>query len=192
MGIRRLLVVAVLAGALLALAAASAQAAVGVEKVSRRGGKPGTPVTITLGCGFCFPPCVGPRGERRPKGFAHGPCMLGTKQDPPASFGISLVPRSRAPELIECGPNAFCSPSTLAPPRRTPFRFLGNAVPPPGGNNPESGEPPRYLLDFTIPDVRPGAYLYEIWCDVCAEGKRGSLISVPASRLWRLAVRPPG
>jgi hypothetical protein len=183
---------AALAGALLALAAASAQAAVGVEKVSRRGGEPGTQVTLTLGCGFCFPPCVGPKGERRPKGFDHGPCMLGTKQDPPASFGISLVPRSRAPQLFECGPNALCSPSTLAPPRRAPFRFLGDAVPPPGGNNPESGEPPRYLLDFTIPGLRPGAYAYEIWCDVCAEGKRGSLISVPGSRLWRLAVRPPG
>ncbi len=192
MEIRRSLIVAALAGALLALTAASAHAAVGVEKVSRRGGEPGKPVTLTLGCGFCFPPCVGPRGERRPKGFEHGPCMLGTKQDPPASFGISIVPRSRAPQLYQCGANALCSPSTVAPPRRAPFTFLGHAVPPAAGNNPESGDPPRYLLDFAIPDLRPGAYAYEIWCDVCAEGKRGALISAPESRLWRLTVRPPG
>ena len=191
MEIRRSLALVALAAALLAFAAASAQAAVGVEKVSRHGGKPGTPVTLTLGCGFCFPPCVGPKGERHPKGFERGPCMLGTKEDPPASFGVSLVPRSEAPAPFECGPNALCSPSTLAPPRRAPFTFLGQAVPPPGGNNPESGEPPRYLLDFAIPDLDPGAYAYEIWCDVCAEGKRGSLISAPDSWLWRLAVQAP-
>lgn len=191
MGIRRTLVVAVLAGALVALAATSARAAVGVEKASHHGGAPGTPVTLTLGCGFCFPPCVGPKGERHPAGFERGPCILGPKADPPTSFGISLVPRSQAPEPFRCGPNALCSPQTMAPPRRAPFTFLGRAVPPPGGNNPETGEPPRYLLEFAIPELSPGAYVYEIWCDACAEGRRGSLISAPDSRRWQLMVRPP-
>lgn len=181
---------AVLAVVLMALMATSARADVGVEKVSRHGGAPGTPVTLTLGCGFCFPPCVGPKGQRHPKGFEHGPCMLGTKGDPPAWFGVSLVSRSRAPQLAECGPNALCPPLTLAPPRRTPFTYLGRAVPPPGGNDPEGGDPPRYVLDFMIPNLRPSAYAYEIWCGVCAEGKRGALISAPDSRLWRLSVRP--
>lgn len=185
------LAAAALAMALMALTATAARGDVGVEKVSRHGGAPGASVTLTLGCGFCFPPCVGPKGERHPKGFEHGPCMLGTKEDPPAWFGVSLVPRSRAPQLIECGPNALCAPSTLAPPRRAPFTYLGRAVPPAGGNDPESGEPPRYELDFTIPDLRPGAYAYEIWCDVCVEGRRSSLISAPDSRLWRLTVRAP-
>jgi len=178
-----------LAAVLMALAAMPAHADVGVEKVNRHGGAPGTSVTLTLGCGFCFPPCVGPKGQRHPKGFDHGPCMLGTKKDPPAWFGVSVVPRSRAPQLLECGPNALCPPSTLAPPRRAPFTYLGRAIPPPGGNDPESGDPPRYLLDFTIPDLRPGAYAYEIWCGVCAAGREGSLISAPDSRLWRLSVR---
>lgn len=72
------------AAAILSLAlAASAGGAVGVEKISHRGGPPGRSVTLTIGCGFCFPPCVGPKGERHPKGFDHGPCMLGTKKDPP-------------------------------------------------------------------------------------------------------------
>lgn len=174
----------------MALAATPAHAAVGVEKVSRHGGAPGSSVTLTLGCGFCFPPCVGPKGRRHPKGFDHGPCMLGMKEDPPAWFGVSLVSRSRAPQLHECGPKALCPPSTLAPPRRPPFTYLGRALPPVGGNDPESGDPPRYLLDFTIPDLRPGSYAYEIWCGVCAPGRPGSLISAPDSRLWRLRVRP--
>ena len=69
-----------------------------------------------------------------------------------------------------------------------PYSFLGRAVPPPGGNDPGSGEP-RYLLQFKIPNLRPGSYLYEIWCGVCEKGARGSLISVPASPLWQLQVR---
>jgi hypothetical protein len=175
-----------------ALAAAGASAAVGVQGVSRHGGEPGTEVTLTLGCGFCYPPCKGPKGDRHPEGFDRGPCMLGTKAEPPASFGVSLVPRSEAPEPHPCGPRAVCSPETPAPPRRDPYTLLGLAVPPPGGNNPEHGDLPRYLLRFTIPELREGAYAYVIWCDACLGGKRGSLLSDPASRLWRLAVRRPG
>jgi hypothetical protein len=174
---------------MLLLAVTPADAAVGVEKVSRGGGEPGDPVTLTLGCGFCFPPCVGPKGERHPKGFDHGPCMLGTKRDPPASFGISLVSRSRAPQLVECGTGPICTPSTLGPPHRAPYSFLGRAVPPPGGNDPGSGEPPRYLLQFEIPNLQPGSYVYEVWCGACEKGARGSLISAPESPLWQLQVR---
>ena len=178
---------------LCALAASGASAAVGVEKVSRGGGEPGDEVTLTLACGFCFPPCKGPKGHRHPEGFDHGPCMLGTKgAEPPPSFGISLVPLSKAPQPYRCAPRALCSPGTLAPPNRSPYTYLGLAVPPPGGNNPEHGDPPRYLLNFTIPNLPAGAYAYVIWCDSCMEGKRGSLISSPTSRLWRLAVRGPG
>lgn len=179
---------AALVGAL-SLATTPADAAVGVEKVSRGGGEPGASVTLTLACGICYPRCVGPKGERHPEGFDDGPCMLGTKEDPPAAFGISLVPRSRAPQLGKCGTGPVCTPSTVGPPRRAPYRFLGRAVPPPGGNDPGSGEPPRYLLQFEIPDLRPGSYLYEVWCGVCEKGARGSLISAPESPLWKLQVR---
>lgn len=68
-----------------------------------------------------------------------------------------------------------------AAPSRTIVR-LARAVPPPGGNDPGSGEP-RYLLQFKIPNLRPGSYLYEIWCGVCEKEACGSLISVPASPL---------
>ncbi len=147
------------AGVLLLAAVASAAGSVGVEKVSHRGGVPGRSVTLTIGCGFCFPPCVGPQGERHPKGFEHGPCMLGTKKDPPAYFGVFLAPRSH----------------------KGPLAFLGRAVPPPGGNDPAGGDPPRYLLTFAIPALRPGKYAYEI--------RSGGMVTDPASRLWTLTVR---
>ncbi|HVY95485.1 MAG TPA: hypothetical protein VHA54_00865 [Solirubrobacterales bacterium] len=176
-------------GLFAALAASTAAAAVGVEGASRRGGSPGEEVRLTLGCGFCFPPCVGPKGERHPEGFDHGPCMLGTHRPPPRSFGVSLVPLAKAPRPHPCGPNALCEPVYPGPPRRQPFTYLGLAVPPPGGNNPEHGDPPRYRLSFAIPDLPPGPYAYAIWCDSCQPGAGGSLISVPASRRWRLTVR---
>lgn len=182
-----LILVGLLAAAL--LAAPDANAAVGVEKASRSAGAPGDRVTLTLTCGFCFPPCKGPKGERHPEGFEHGPCMLDSDADPPASFGVSLVPIAKAPTPKPCGPNAVCAPQAQAPPGRAPFAFLGLATPPPGGNNPEHGDPPRYLLEFEVPDLRAGLYAYVIYCDVCLKGKGGSLIAAPATGPWRLRVR---
>jgi hypothetical protein len=116
--------------------------------------------------------------------------MLGTHgKQPPGSFGVSLVPLSKAPVPHPCGPRAVCSPTRPAPPRHGPFRFLGFAVPPPGGNDPEHGDPPRYLVDFAIPELPAGAYTYVIWCDACAPGREGALISSPPTRVWRLNVR---
>ncbi len=158
-------------GALVSTALASApaaRAAVGVEKVSRSAGAPGDPVILTLGCGFCFPPCKGP----------------------PASFGISLVPVAKISKPNGCGPNSLCPSQARRPPRQHPFTFLGLATPPPGGNNPEHGSAPRYLLDFDIPDLRPGLYAYVIYCGVCVKGKDGGLIAFPEAAPWRLRVRP--
>ena len=173
------------------LLAGSAASDVGVERVDRHAGRPGDDVHLTIGCGFCFPPCKGPKGERHPEGFAKGPCMLGTDGvAPPASFGVSLVSRARAERLLRrsmtCGPHPSRCPTSARPPRGHGYRYLGEAVPPPGGNNPEHGDPPRYLLDFEIPDLAPGQYSYVIWCDACREGRRGSLVVNPNSPLWRL------
>jgi hypothetical protein len=74
-------------------------------------------------------------------------------------------------------------------PYRTPYTFLGSARPPAGGNNPESGEPPRYLLTFTIPDLRPGGYSYVIWSRGSENGPRGRLNVDPGAANWRLSVR---
>src|SRR5882757_5001151 len=174
---------------LLVLGRDSAAADVGVEKASRHAGRPGQEVRLTLACGFCFPPCKGPKGHRHPEGFEKGPCILGTHDEPPASFGISLVSRSRAERLVSCQAHGGRCPTPTGPPRRHGYRFLGEAVPPPGGNNPEHGDPPRYLLSFQIPRLAAGEYSFVIWCDVCLGGRAGWLIANPASSLWRLDVR---
>jgi hypothetical protein len=176
----------------LALLSASAQASVGVSAASRDSGAPGAEVKLTLECGFCFPPCKGPKGERHPAGFERGPCMLGTHgAKPPSSFGISLMPIDDV-QPHHCGPpDGVCPPQASAPPQRAPFRYLGQAIPPPGGNNPEHGDAPRYLLDFMIPNLAPGLYAYVLFCDACLKGKRGSLVASTGERLWRLRVTAP-
>jgi hypothetical protein len=182
----------VVALTLLALSAASARADVGVMSVSRGGGAAGDEITVTLGCGFCFPPCKGPKGERHPAGFKRGTCMLGTDgAEPPESFAISLVALDHAPRPHRCGPDALCMPEVSAPPHRGPYRYLGEAVPPARGNNPEGGDIPKYSLDFKIPHLAPGIYTYVIYCDVCLKGRKGSLIADPNGLLWRLRVTAP-
>lgn len=175
----------------LLLIADAARADVGLERADRHAGRPGAEVRLTVACGFCYPPCRGPKGERHPEGFERGICMLGTKRRPPASFGISLLPRERAERLLACAIAGGDCPTPTRPPRRGGYRYLGEAEPPPGGNNPESGDLPRYLLSFRIPPLPPGDYSYVIWCGACIDGPAGSLVVNPMAPLWRLAVRPP-
>jgi hypothetical protein len=181
-----MLLAAAMLVAVTALRSEPARAAVGVEKVSRLAGAPGDPVDLTLACGFCFPPCHGAPGHR------NVPCMLGTKAQPPKEFPISLVPIEKAPKLHRCGPNAVCSPTPVGAPRRFPYSYLGRATPPADDGSSSGGRDlPRYLLPFTIPKLRPGVYTYVIFCDVCAPGRRGSLIANPQDRRWRLRVLSP-
>lgn len=181
---------------LASLTAPSAMADVGVERVSRLAGAPGDAVELTVGCGFCYPPCEGPEGDRS------GVCMPGTERPPP-SFPVSLVPIEKVPKPYRCGPRRFCTPQAPRPPQRAPFTLLGWAKPPAqaqasgrrhlggGGFGHGSVEPPRYVLDFQIPDLRPGVYSYVIYCASCQRGQGGSLIAFPERR-WRLRVRPLG
>jgi hypothetical protein len=180
--------------ALLSLCALStppaATADVGVERVSRLAGVPGEAVEIDVACGFCFPPCEGPEGDRS------GICMPGA-EPPPPSFPISLVPLEKAPRPYRCGPRKICAPKVSGPPRRPPFTLLGWAKPAPPAEDrwPLGGfdhQLPRYALEFPIPDLAPSTYAYVIYCGACQRGQGGSLISFPAEKRWRLQVRPSG
>lgn len=149
-----LLLTATLLVTVTAFRAEPANAAVGVEKVSRLAGAAGDPVDLTLGCGFCFPPCHGAPGHR------DTPCMLGTKAQPPKEFSVSLVPVEKAPKLHRCGPNAVCPPMPRGAPRRAPYTYLGRATPPADDGSSSRGKDiPRYLLHFEVPDLRPGVCL---------------------------------
>ncbi len=174
------------------LTAPSATADVGVERVSRLAGVPGDAVELTIGCGFCYPPCEGPEGDRS------GVCVPGV-ESPPPSFPVSLVPIEKVPKPHRCGPRRLCTPHAPRPPERAPFTLLGWAKPVQaeasgwgylggGGFGHGAIEPPRYTLDFRIPDLSPGVYSYVIYCGVCQRGEGGSLIAFPERR-WRLRVR---
>lgn len=174
--------------------APAAPADVGVERVNRFAGAPGDAVELTIGCGFCYPPCKGPESD------GSTACMPGVKPPPP-SFPVSLVPLEKVPKVHRCGPRKVCTPQASAPPGRPPFTLLGWAKPPQsqasgrrhlgGGFGHGFHELPQYTLDFQIPDLRPGVYSYVIYCAVCQRGQGGSLIAFPERR-WRLHIRPPG
>ena len=175
-----------LSGSLFLVFAPSASADVGIVSASPRGGAPGGRVELTLGCGFCFPPCVGEPGHRHPPGDLHGTCMLGTHGGPPAAFAIWLTPIGHSLAPFKCRPGQACEAGSSRPPHVPSFIFLGRAVPMRESDEPHSY--PRYRLIFGVPEARPGLYKYVIFCDSCFAGPRGSLISFPGDP--RLRVRP--
>jgi hypothetical protein len=50
---------------------------------------------------------------------------------------------------------------------------------------------PRYRLRFRIPTVKPGLYKFVVICEGCDRGQRGSLITYPVLRRYRIRVRQP-
>jgi hypothetical protein len=178
---RTLALVAIGLGALAFAGPPPAAAGIGIMDLTRSAGAPGDRVTLTLGCGACYPPCKkGADGRYHPEGYDRGTCMMGVKgEPPPESFGVSLVPVKEAPRQAR----------VKAPPRRPPFTFLGLAAPPPGGNDPARGTP-RYLLRFEVPERRPGIYAFAIYCDFCLRGEGGSLLVSSGDRDGRFRVRP--
>jgi len=165
---------------LLLLAAAPAPADVGFAGSTARDGEPGDRVAVTVGCGFCFPPCVGEPGDMHPPGSRRGACMPG-KEGPPASFEVWITPVDHSLDPYVCGPGEWppgepprgpCRGSR--PPHLPSFIFLGRAMPQP--RQPDSREIPRYRLDFGVPEARPGLYKYVLFCDACIDGPRGSLV----------------
>jgi hypothetical protein len=189
-GMKTTAAIAALSFVLLLAVASPAQADVGVVSSSRAAGAPGDPVELTLGCGFCFPPCVGEPGHRHPVGAEHGTCMLGTRRGPPASFLIWLTPLRHSLKPYVCGRGEGCEPGSSRPPHLPSFIYLGRAVPiAPGGD--EGLEIPRYRLVFGVPEARPGRYKYVIFCDACIDGPRGSLIDSHTIAAGRLRVLAP-
>jgi hypothetical protein len=183
-------ITAALSFAFLLAVASPAQADVGVESASRAAGAPGKPVELTLGCGFCFPPCVGEPGHRHPAGDLHGPCMLGTRGGPPASFLIWLTPLKHSLKPYLCGRGEDCELGSSRPPHLPSFIYLGRAVPT-APDGVQSHAIPRYRLVFGVPETRPGRYKYVIFCDACIDGPRGSLIDSHTIAAGRLLVLAP-
>jgi hypothetical protein len=178
--------------ATLLFAAVPARGDVGVESSSRSTASAGDRIELTIGCGFCFPPCVGEPGHRHPPGDRHGFCMLGGRAGPPKAFPIWLTPLKHSLAPYICDPGAACEPGSSRPPHLPSFIYLGHAVPWKGSES--AKEVPRYRLAFDVPEARPGRYKYVIFCDACFDGPRGSLTdsrTLAAGRLRVLASDSP-
>jgi hypothetical protein len=165
-----------------------AQGDVGFEGASRAAGAPGKRVALTIGCGFCFPPCTGEPGHRHPPADMHGACMLGDHGGPPASFAVWLTPVSHSLDRYTCDPGEDppgkhprgpCRSGSRAP-HLPSFTYLGLAMPVRGPDEIADGSRhrvPRYRLIFGVPELSPGRYRYVLFCDACVEGPRGSLVA---------------
>jgi hypothetical protein len=184
---RCLIAVGILAGFLL-VSPQAAQADVGIIKASPSAGQPGDSVDVTVGCGFCFPPCsTSPRA-------GNATCMPSRRARPSAqySFPVLLAPIGHRLAPHRCGADAVCAAKSEGLPRRPPFVYLGRASPAFTSDDLEQSVAiPRYRLRSPIPAVKPGLYKFFIYCGVCAEGTRGSLITYPTLHRWRLRVRSP-
>lgn len=185
--------IAALALFALSLAAASpAPADVGVVSAKPATGASGDRVELTLGCGFCFPPCVGEPGDRHPPGEQHGVCMPGDHGAPPASFKIWLTPLGHSLRPYRCRSGHSCEAGSSRPPHLPSFVYLGRALPVPAGGA-QARAVPRYRLGFGVPEAKPGRYKYVVFCDACVDGPRGSLIEdrTAAGRLRVLPAQAP-
>jgi hypothetical protein len=126
--------------------ASSAKADVAVKRVSPADGVPGLVSDLWVFCGGCSP------GLR---------------------LGVSLVPVEHAPTRTwDAQLGAYTRPASLAPPRQSPYVFLGWTDASRGSALTE-----RRHLRFRIPNVEPGTYAFVIYCEPCTGGPRGSLIA---------------
>jgi len=174
-----IIVIALLVASLLAPAAG---ADVGFESASRSSAGPGEHVKVTVGCGFCFPPCVGRPGHRHPPGTTKGICMLDSRSRPPTGFGIWLTPAAHT-----LARNRIRS---SRPPHLPSFTYLGRARRA-TRRSPGQHEIPRYVLRFRVPALPPGAYRYVLYCAACVEGPRGTLIESGPAPPIHLRIGPP-
>jgi hypothetical protein len=171
-----LVAAALLVGALV-VSPQRARADVGIVNVSPRAAAAGDSVQVTVGCGYCFPPCP-----------ASPTCMPSRRARPPEqySFPILLVPSRVSLAPHKCAPinhrtkqrvEGLCPPISVGLPRRRPFIYLGRALPVSSRDDLQRhGGFPRYRLRFRIPAVKPDLYRLVI-CSGCARGRRGSLIT---------------
>lgn len=80
-------------------------------------------------------------------------------------LSLYLAPAEAVPPLHECRRGAICRPTSLGPPRRRGWIWLGRFFP---------GRP-SFL--FRVPRVAPGLYRAVVYCPPCVKGPRGSLIA---------------
>jgi hypothetical protein len=76
---------------------------------------------------------------------------------------LYLVPARLVPAPRKCGSRAICTPSSVGPPRRPGWTWLGRFFP----SRPS----------FAFLAAAPGDYRAVVYCPPCSRGPRGSLIA---------------
>ena len=89
-------------------------------------------------------------------------------------LSLYLAPAAAVPWPGPCraGSSAMCLPTSLGPPHRAGWVWLGRFF------------PSRASFHFRVPQVEPGQYRAVVYCAPCVPGPRGSLIS--GSQLFRI------
>jgi hypothetical protein len=110
----------------------------------------------------------------------------------PTPLPLYLVPRRQVPREHRCGPRSkngvpigFCPTVFARPPHAWPFVLVGRldfrrASEPRHGPVPH---PRQVSLRFRVPRLSPGLYELVIYCDPCAPGSRGAVITNPNALL---------
>lgn len=130
------------------IAAVGAMADIGIRSLTPTAASPGDKVRLTVS-GY-----LGPKPWR--------------------PMPVVMVPASAAPKPYPCRAG-FCTPRLYASQlRQSPYRLLGILskwrVRRPGD---ESGSA---TFTFSVPELRPGRYVFGLFCATCAAGPRGSII----------------
>jgi hypothetical protein len=91
----------------------------------------------------------------------------------PFYLSLYLTPARSVPPLQKCNNGAaICQPTSLGPPRRAGWVWLGRFF------------PERPSFHFRVPTVAAGAYRAVVYCPPCVRGPRGSLIA--SERVFRV------
>ncbi len=135
---------------LLAVAVPHAAADIGIRSIDQRVASTGQIVKLTAS-GY-----LGPR--------------------PWKPYPVAMISARHAPQPYPCR-GGYCSPiRRLETLRRPPYLFLGYVDWRPVKGLGESG---LGILRFRVPRVKPGPYLFALFCETCARGQKGSLIIDP-------------
>jgi hypothetical protein len=82
------------------------------------------------------------------------------------TLSLYLAPAATVPRPRSCQDGrAICAPTSLGPPRRAGWTWLGRFF------------PTRPSFRFRVPRAEPGLYRAVVYCAPCTRGPRGSLIA---------------
>lgn len=84
----------------------------------------------------------------------------------PVVIPVYLVPAGKLPRPVRCQADALCQPRVLSAPRGWPYTRVATLRRYNGGP-----------LTFRVPSIVAGTYGFVLYCDLCLNGRGGTLIT---------------